>query len=67
MWEARRGLVALRRGEAHLAGSHLLDPETGEFNIKYIHQYLSGIPVALVTLVGRQQGLLIERQPEADH
>ncbi len=29
------GLVALRRGEAHLAGSHLLDPETGEYNISY--------------------------------
>src|SRR5690606_22698657 len=26
------GLVALRRGEAHLAGSHLLDPATGEYN-----------------------------------
>ena len=30
------GLVALRRGEAHLAGSHLLDPQTGEYNISYI-------------------------------
>ncbi|MBE3067838.1 MAG: molybdopterin biosynthesis protein, partial [Chloroflexi bacterium] len=26
------GLIALKRGEAHLAGSHLLDPETGEYN-----------------------------------
>jgi putative molybdopterin biosynthesis protein len=53
------GLVALRREEAHFAGSHLLDPRTGEFNISYIHQYLPGIPVTLVTLVGRQQGLLV--------
>ena len=30
------GLVALSRGESHLAGSHLLDPETGQYNIKYI-------------------------------
>jgi putative molybdopterin biosynthesis protein len=53
------GLVALRRGEAHLAGSHLLDPETGEYNISYINRYLPGVPVALVTLVGRQQGLMV--------
>jgi putative molybdopterin biosynthesis protein len=53
------GLIALRRGEAHIAGSHLLDPETGEYNISYIKEYLPGIPVRLVTLAGRQQGLLV--------
>ena len=30
------GLVALSRGECHLAGSHLLDPESGEYNLKYV-------------------------------
>ncbi len=54
------GLVALRRGEAHLAGSHLLDPETGEYNLRYIPQYLQGIPVQVIALVGRQQGLLVQ-------
>ncbi|HEC23879.1 MAG TPA: molybdopterin biosynthesis protein, partial [Chloroflexi bacterium] len=53
------GLVALRRGEAHLAGSHLLDPETGEYNWRYIDQYLPGRNVALVTLVRREQGLIV--------
>jgi putative molybdopterin biosynthesis protein len=53
------GLVALRRAEAHLAGSHLLDPETGEYNLSYIRQYLPGIPVRVIVLVGRQQGLLV--------
>lgn len=53
------GLVALRRGEAHLAGSHLLDPETGEYNLSYLEQYLQGIPVKVVALVGRMQGLLV--------
>ena len=53
------GLVALRRGEAHLAGSHLLDPQTGEYNLSYAHQYLPGIPVRLVQLVRRQQGLMV--------
>ncbi len=55
------GLVALRRGEAHLAGSHLLDPLTGEYNLSYLRQYLPDTPVRLVVWVGRQQGLLVRK------
>jgi putative molybdopterin biosynthesis protein len=55
------GLVALRRGEAHLAGSHLLNPETGEYNISYIRQYMPDIPVKVIALVGRDQGLIVRR------
>jgi putative molybdopterin biosynthesis protein len=55
------GLVALSRGEAHLAGSHLLDPETGEYNLKYIKQVLPDIPVKVIVLVGREQGLLVAK------
>jgi putative molybdopterin biosynthesis protein len=55
------GLVALKRGEAHLAGSHLLDPETGEYNLRYIRQYLPDVPVRLVGLVKREQGLIVRR------
>lgn len=55
------GLLALRRAEAHLAGSHLLDPQTGEYNLSYIRQYLPDVPVKVVALVGRQQGLLTRR------
>ena len=55
------GLVALRRGEAHFAGSHLLNPETGEYNISYIRQYMPNIPVKVVALVGREQGLLVKK------
>jgi putative molybdopterin biosynthesis protein len=51
--------VALRRGEAHLAGSHLLDPKTGEYNVSYVKQYLPDVPVVLVTFVHREQGLII--------
>lgn len=53
------GLVSLQRGEAHLAGAHLLDPETGEYNLSYVHQYLPQVPVKVVALVGRQQGLMV--------
>src|SRR5574339_97348 len=55
------GLIALRRGEAHLAGSHLLDPETGQYNVSYVRQYLPDLPVKVVALVGRQQGLIVRR------
>ncbi len=53
------GLVALRRGQAHLAGSHLLDPESGEYNLAYIRRYLPDVPVKVIALVGRQQGLMV--------
>jgi putative molybdopterin biosynthesis protein len=55
------GLVALSRGECHLAGSHLLDPDSGEYNIKYVRQILSDLPVKIIVLVGRQQGLLVAK------
>jgi putative molybdopterin biosynthesis protein len=53
------GLLALSRGEAHLAGTHLLDESTGEYNLSYIRRHLKGIPIVLVALVGRVQGLLV--------
>jgi putative molybdopterin biosynthesis protein len=53
------GMVALRRGEAHLGGSHLLHPESGEYNVTYVHQYLPGRPIVLVTLSRREQGLIV--------
>ena len=53
------GLVALQRGEAHLAGSHLLDPETGEYNVTYLPKYLAGIPIMLMAVVLREQGFMV--------
>ena len=53
------GLAALRRGEAHLGGSHLLDPETGKYNISYIRRYLPDQAIVLVALAGREQGWIV--------
>jgi putative molybdopterin biosynthesis protein len=53
------GLIALQKGRAHLAGSHLLDPETGEYNLPYLKRLLSDIRVHVVQLVLRQQGLIV--------
>ncbi len=55
------GLVALRRGEAHIAGSHLLDPETGLYNESYVRRYIPDQEVALVKLVGREQGWIVPK------
>jgi len=55
------GLMALRRGDAHLAGSHLLDPATGGYNVSYVQKYLPGVPVVLMTFVYREQGLIVAK------
>lgn len=55
------GLLAIRRGEAHLAGVHLLDPGSGEYNVPYLPKYLGRRPVVLVNLVYREQGLLVPK------
>jgi putative molybdopterin biosynthesis protein len=55
------GLISLQRREAHLAGSHLLDPDTGDFNVSYIRQYIPGRSVRLIALVHREQGLMVPR------
>jgi putative molybdopterin biosynthesis protein len=53
------GLTALKRGEAHLAGSHLLDEESGEYTWPYVRRLLPGEDVVLIHLAWRQQGLLV--------
>ena len=55
------GIMAVRRGEAHAAGIHLLDTETGEYNRNYIRKYFPHGGVYLVRCVGRQQGLMLQK------
>jgi len=53
------GLVALRDGLCHLAGSHLLDPATGEYTLPYLDRILPEREVCVVRLVHRDQGLIV--------
>jgi len=53
------GLLALKRGEAHLAGSHLLDEETNEYNLPDVRRLLSDQEIVIVNLVYREQGLIV--------
>ena len=53
------GLTALRDGLCHVAGSHLLDPESGEYTLPYVDRLLPGREVSVVRLVHREQGLIV--------
>ncbi len=55
------GLIALRKGICHLAGSHLLDTQTGEYNLSYVKKYLKGMQVNIFHLVRRDQGLIVRK------
>jgi len=53
------GLIALRRGDAHLTGVHLLDEATGEYNRPFVARHLPDDDVLLVHLAMRDQGLIL--------
>jgi len=55
------GLIALQEGSAHLAGIHLLDGETGQYNYPYVKHILPGRELAIVHLACRVQGLMVAR------
>jgi len=53
------GLIALSRGEADLAGVHLWDERTGLYNLPFIERVLPNVPVVIMNLVKREQGILV--------
>lgn len=53
------GLVQLLHGTADMAGVHILDEETGEYNTPILRRLFPGQRLCLVTLAGREQGLLV--------
>jgi putative molybdopterin biosynthesis protein len=55
------GLIALKKGEAHMAGTHLLDEETGSYNVPVIRRLLPGRRIVLMNLVYRQQGFVVKK------
>jgi excisionase family DNA binding protein len=55
------GLVALRNGACHVAASHLLDTETGEYNSPYIKRHFPELKVTVMNLAHREQGLVLKR------
>ncbi len=56
------GITAVRDGLCHVAGTHLLDIDTGEYNISYLKKYLKeGQRVRLYNLVYREQGFIVPK------
>ena len=55
------GLMALKTGETHIAPTHLLDMETGEYNVSYLKKYVPNKKIALVKCVNRIQGFMVEK------
>ena len=55
------GIMAIRRGEAHAAGCHLLNTENGVYNLSFMKKYFPRGGVKLVRCVGRQQGLMVAK------
>jgi putative molybdopterin biosynthesis protein len=55
------GIMALKKEEAHVAGIHLLDEITGEYNVAYIKKFLKEKDIALIKMVSRIQGLMVKK------
>jgi len=55
------GLMALKTGETHMAPTHLLDMETGEYNRTYLKKYVPHKKIALVKCVNRIQGFMVQK------
>jgi putative molybdopterin biosynthesis protein len=53
------GLIALKKGEAHIAGTHLLDETTGDYNVPFLQRLLGDKEMLLVNLVYREQGFMV--------
>uniref|UniRef100_I2PXL0 Molybdopterin molybdenumtransferase n=1 Tax=Desulfovibrio sp. U5L TaxID=596152 RepID=I2PXL0_9BACT len=53
------GLIALRNGASMLAGTHLFEPESGDYNFPFLAKYLPGLDVTVINLAIRHQGLIV--------
>lgn len=56
------GIMAIRRGECHIAPIHLLDEKTGEYNISSIKKYFAGKDMSLIKGVKRLQGFMVRKE-----
>ncbi|MFA7533809.1 MAG: molybdopterin biosynthesis protein [Tissierellaceae bacterium] len=55
------GILAMKRGECHMAPIHLLDEDSGQYNISYGKRYFIDKKMALIKGVKRQQGFIVQK------
>ncbi len=53
------GITAIRQGTAHMAGIHLFDPESGDYNFPFLDKYAPDLEYRLINLAVRHQGLMV--------
>ena len=53
--------MAIKRGEAHIVGTHLLDPATGTYNLPDLKKQQLLAKVVVMNLVIREQGLIVPK------
>lgn len=56
------GIQAIRRGETHIAGIHLLDEKDGSYNHSFVKKYFPNGGVSLIECVGRTQGIMVAKK-----
>jgi putative molybdopterin biosynthesis protein len=54
-------LKSLARGHAHLAGAHLFDEETGEYNLPFVRRVFGGRPMVVVTFAHFEEGFAVAK------
>ncbi len=54
-------IEALKRGEVHVAGLHIVDPKSGESNVPYLRRHLKGGNFTVITFAAWEQGLMVRR------
>ena len=57
---SKLALTWLKEGKVHIAGSHLEDPKSGEFNLPYIREMFPGEEILVVTFAEWEQGLVVK-------
>lgn len=55
------GITALRNGSCHFAGTHLFDPDTGDYNFPFIKKFLPDTELTVINLAIRHQGLIVPK------
>ena len=56
------GLIALEREMAHVAGIHMFDPKSNQYNTPFLEKYLPGKELVVIHLFQRKQGLIVRRK-----
>jgi len=55
------GIIALKNGETHITGIHLLDEDDGTYNTGWIKKYIPGKKIILIKAFKRAQGLIVKK------